>query len=258
VHRRVVPLPSRPAVAEVRLDGDHLVVRSDAHLRDTAALVRRVRRWLDLDADPVTVGGALSADVALAPLVSARPGLRVPTTVDPWETLVRAVVGQQVSVAGATTLLGRIVAEHGADVAGMRAFPAPRALAAAGPDGVGGMPRSRARAVHAAAEAVASGAVDLADPDHDAVAAALLALPGIGPWTVGYLRLRGLADPDAFPASDLVLRQSAAALGLPDDPAGLERRSTAWSPWRAYAASHLWAAAPPTRRTSRTTHEETP
>jgi AraC family transcriptional regulator of adaptative response / DNA-3-methyladenine glycosylase II len=256
VHRRVVPLPTRPAVAEVRLDGDHVVVRSDADLRDTAALVRRVRRWLDLDADPVTVGAALSADVALAPLVATRPGLRVPTTVDPWETLVRAVVGQQVSVAGATTLLGRIVAEHGVEVSGMRAFPTPQALAEAGPDAVGGMPRSRARAVHAVAEAVASGAVDLADPDHDAVAAALLALPGVGPWTVGYLRLRGLADPDAFPAGDLVLRQSAAVLGLPDDARGLEGRSAAWSPWRAYAASHLWAAAPPARRPVRSVHEE--
>ena len=250
-HRRVVPLPNRPAVAEVRLDGDHVVVRSDADLRDTAALVRRVRRWLDLDADPATVGAALSGDPVLAPLVAALPGMRVPTTVDPWETLVRAVVGQQVSVAGATTLLGRIVAEHGSDVAGMRAFPSPDVLAAAGPDVLGGMPRARAHAVHAAAEAVASGGVDLGDPDHDRLAAALLALPGIGPWTVGYLRLRGLADPDAFPAGDLVLRQSAAALGLPDDARGLEARSAAWSPWRAYAASHLWAASPAARRQSR-------
>jgi AraC family transcriptional regulator of adaptative response / DNA-3-methyladenine glycosylase II len=140
------------------------------------------------------------------------------------------------------------VAEHGADVAGMRAFPAPHVLAEAGPEAVGGMPRARAAAVHAVAGAVAGGAVDLADPDHDAVAGALLALPGVGPWTVGYLRLRGLADPDAFPAGDLVLRQSAAALGLPGDARGLQARSAAWSPWRAYAAAHLWAAAPAARR----------
>jgi AraC family transcriptional regulator of adaptative response / DNA-3-methyladenine glycosylase II len=178
--------------------------------------------------------------------------------VDSWETLVRAIVGQQVSVAGATTLLGRIVAHHGVDVAGMRAFPTPAALAAAGPDAIGGMPAARARAVHAAAEAVAGGAVDLADPDHDAVAAGLLDLPGIGPWTVGYLRLRGLADPDAFPAGDLVLRQSAAALGLPDDARGLESRSARWSPWRAYAASHLWAAAPTSRRANLSTRTSAP
>jgi AraC family transcriptional regulator of adaptative response / DNA-3-methyladenine glycosylase II len=258
-HRRVVQLPLRPAVVEVRVDADHVVVRSDADLRDTAALVRRVRRWLDLDADPVTIGAALSADDALAPLVAARPGLRVPTTVDPWETLVRAIVGQQVSVAGATTLLGRIVAEHGDDLAGMRAFPSPEALAEAGPDALTGMPRARARAVHAAADAVVAGELDLGDADQDGLAAALLALPGIGAWTVGYLRLRGLADPDAFPASDLVLRQSAAALGLPGDARGLEARSAAWSPWRAYAASHLWAAAPPARRARATTsHTEEP
>lgn len=255
-HRRTVPLPSRTAVVEVRLEGDAVVVRTDADVRDTAALVRRVRRWLDLDADPATVGAALGDDPVLAMLVAARPGLRVPTTVDPWETLVRAVVGQQVSVAGATTLLGRIAAEHGADAGPMRAFPTAEALAEAGPDAVAGMPRSRARTLHAVAEAVASGVVDLADPDLDATAERLLALPGVGPWTVAYLRLRGLADPDAFPASDLVVRQSALALGLPHDVRGLEQRSAAWSPWRAYAASHLWAAAPaPARRSPRPSEE---
>ncbi|MGD9957433.1 MAG: AlkA N-terminal domain-containing protein [Candidatus Nanopelagicales bacterium] len=257
-HRRTVPLPSRTAVVEVRPEADAVVVRTDADVRDTAALVRRVRRWLDLDADPETVGAALSADRAIAPLVAARPGLRVPTTVDPWETLVRAVVGQQVSVAGATTLLGRIAADHGEEAGGMRAFPTAESLAAAGPDAVTGMPRARARTLHAVAEAVASGAVDLADPDLDATGQRLLALPGVGPWTVAYLRLRGLADPDAFPASDLVVRQSAEALGLSHDVRGLEQRSTAWSPWRAYAASHLWAAAPaPVRRTRTTQPEET-
>ncbi len=255
-HRRTLRLTSRAAVLEVHPEGDAVVIRTDADISDTSALVRRVRRWLDLDADPGTVADALSTDPALAPLVRARPGLRVPTTVDPWETLVRAIVGQQVSVAGATTLLGRIAADHGETVGAMLVFPTAGALAEAGPDAAGGMPRARARTLHAAAEAVATGAVDLADPDLDALGAALLTLPGVGPWTVGYLRLRGLADPDAFPASDLVLRRSAAALDLPADARGLEERSTEWSPWRAYAASHLWAAAP-VRRTTRPS-EETP
>lgn len=248
-HRRAVPLPARTAVVDVRIEGDHAVVRSDADVRDTAALVRRVRRWLDLDADPATIGAALAQDAVLAPLVAAGPGLRVPTTVDPWETLVRAVVGQQVSVAGATTLLGRLVAAHGEDAPqGMRSFPTAEALASIDPAEVGGMPRARVRALLAAADAVASGRIDLGSPDVDGLEAALLDLPGVGPWTAQYLRLRGLADPDAFPASDLVLRQSASALGLPHDVRGLAERSAVWSPWRAYAAAHLWAQAQPVPR----------
>jgi AraC family transcriptional regulator of adaptative response / DNA-3-methyladenine glycosylase II len=256
-HRRVVPLPLRPAVVDVRIEGDHAVVRSDADVHDTAALVRRVRRWLDLDADPVTVGAALSADGVLAPLVAARPGLRVPTTVDPWETLVRAVVGQQVSVAGATTLLGRLVAEHGGEAPqGLRSFPTADVIAEADPAAIRGMPQARSRALVAVASAVASGAVDLASPDLDAAEAALLALPGVGPWTAQYVRLRGLADPDAFPATDLVVRQSAEALGLPGDARALSALAVRWSPWRSYAASHLWAAAPV--RSSARRSEETP
>jgi AraC family transcriptional regulator of adaptative response / DNA-3-methyladenine glycosylase II len=252
-----VPLAARTAVVEVRIEGDHAVVRSDADVRDTAALVRRVRRWLDLDADPVTVGAALAQDPVLAPLVAQRPGQRVPTTVDPWETLVRAVVGQQVSVVGATTLLGRLVDAHGGDAPqGLRSFPTPDVLAVIDPASIGGMPQSRARTLVAAAAAVASGEVDLASPDLDAVESALLALPGVGPWTAQYLRLRGLADPDAFPATDLVLRQSAQALGLPGDARALAAHAERWSPWRSYAAAHLWAAAPV--RTSPRPAEETP
>ena len=242
-HRRVVPLPARPAVVQVRVTADHAVVRSDADVRDTAALVRRVRRWLDLDCDPGAVADVLGRDAALAPLVAARPGLRVPTTVDPWETLVRAIIGQQVSVAGAATVLARLVAAQGRPVAeGLRAFPAAVDVAALDPATVTGMPAARARAVVAAAAVVASGAVDLDDPDRDAVASRLRAVPGIGPWTVEYLRLRGLGDPDAFPATDLVVRRSASALGLPSSDRGLSAHAQRWSPWRSYAAAHLWAA----------------
>jgi AraC family transcriptional regulator of adaptative response / DNA-3-methyladenine glycosylase II len=106
------------------------------------------------------------------------------------------------------------------------------------------MPKSRARTLVDVARAVADGTVDLASPDLDAVESALLGVRGIGPWTAEYVRMRGLSDPDVLPAGDLVLRQSAAALGLPDDPRGLAARAQAWSPWRSYAASYLWAAAP--------------
>ena len=244
-HRRVVPLGARTAVIEVRFHGDHVVVRSDADLRDTAALVRRVRRWLDLDADPSTVDEALRADQALCPLVDARPGLRVPTTVDPWETVVRAIVGQQISVAGARTVLGRIVATYGIELAsGCSAFPTAATLAGVDPAGIAalGMPGARARTVIVAAQAVACGDVDLRLGDPREVEAGLRALPGIGPWTAGYVRLRGLADPDAFPDTDLGLRHAAAALGLPDRARDLAVRAEAWSPWRSYAAQHLWTA----------------
>ncbi|MBI1377601.1 MAG: helix-turn-helix domain-containing protein [Frankiales bacterium] len=244
-HRRVVGTRRGPAVTEVRVAGDHVVVRSGTDLRATASLVRRVRRWLDLDADPDAIGEVLRADADLRPLVTARPGLRVPTTVDPWETLVRTVVGQQVSVAGARTLLGRLVAAFGTPVAdGLAAFPGPGVLAASAPEAISalGMPRTRGRTLHLAARAVARGEVDLTGGDPDEVAATLLRIPGIGPWTADYLRLRGLGDPDAFPAGDLGLRQSAERLGLPSDAAALAVRAAAWSPWRSYAAQHLWTA----------------
>lgn len=240
-HRRVVPLPTRAAVVTVEPGQDHVVVRSDADLRDTAALVARVRRWLDLDSDPATVDGALAGDPALAPLVAARPGLRVPTTVDPWETVLRAVVGQQVSVAAARTLLGRLVAAYGEPVDDLVALPRAERLAEIDPDALTGMPRSRARTVVAVAHAVATGAVDLLDRP-ERVGEQLEAVPGIGPWTSAYVRLRALGDPDVLPVTDLGIRHAARRLGLPDDPRALAERSRAWSPWRSYAAQHLWTA----------------
>jgi AraC family transcriptional regulator, regulatory protein of adaptative response / DNA-3-methyladenine glycosylase II len=247
-HRRVVPLGAHSAVAEVRVVGDHVVVRSDTDIRGTAALVRRVRRWLDLDADPETIDAALADDPALRPLVAARPGLRVLTTVDPWETVVRAIVGQQVSVAGARTILARIVAEFGSPISpGLAGFPGADVLTSVSPDDISvlGMPRARGRTIHAAATAVADGRIDLRGSDPASVREALLELPGIGPWTADYVRLRALADPDAFPVADLGLRHAAVALGLPDDPRGLSARAESWSPWRSYAAQHLWTSAPP-------------
>jgi AraC family transcriptional regulator of adaptative response / DNA-3-methyladenine glycosylase II len=227
----------------VEVVGDHVVVRSDADLRDTAALVHRVRRWLDLDAEPATIAAALSADPVLAPLVADRPGLRVPTTVDAWETVVRAIVGQQVSVAGARTLLGRIVRDLGTtDVAELRAFPTAVEVADAGAGSIAaiGMPGARARSLHSVAAAVADGSIDLRSGDLDAVGEALLAVPGIGPWTVSYVRLRALGDPDVLPETDLGIRHGATALGLPAVPRALAERARAWSPWRSYAAQHLW------------------
>lgn len=207
--------------------------------RDLVTVVSRVRRLLDLDADPVAVDDVLGADPALAPLVGKRPGLRSPGSVDGFETVVRTIVGQQISLRGARTILGRIVAEHGAvgfPGEPWRLFPSPDVLAAADPATLP-MPRARGRSVQAVAAAAASGALDL-EPgaDRDELRAVLLALPGIGAWTADYLRMRAVSDPDVLLTADLVVRRAAADLGL--DLTGGRRD---WAPWRSYATHHLWA-----------------
>jgi AraC family transcriptional regulator of adaptative response / DNA-3-methyladenine glycosylase II len=262
---RTLALPHGPGVCVLR-DGAGAVdcTLRLADLRDLSAAVARVRRLLDLDADPVAVDAHLGADPALAPLVAAVPGRRVPGAVDGFELAVRAVVGQQVSVAAARTVVGRIVLAVGAplpdgldlraDGAGsdegssgvdvpLRAFPTPAAVAAL-PDEALAMPRARANALRGLAAAVADGTLDLGGgADREETRARLLALPGIGPWTATYVAMRALGDPDGLPATDLGVRQGAAALGLPADARALAERARPWAPWRSYAAQHLWAAA---------------
>jgi AraC family transcriptional regulator, regulatory protein of adaptative response / DNA-3-methyladenine glycosylase II len=234
--------------------GDALAVGTSPSLRPAlGALLPRLRRLLDLDADPAAIGAHLATDPTLAPLVRRRPGLRVPGTLDGFDLAVRAILGQQVSVRGATTLAGRLAARFGDPVPlapGDDASPlatlavTAERLADAGIDGVAGigLPRARAAALVALARAVADGALpELDDPRPDMsadVARRLAELPGIGPWTAEYVAMRALRDPDAFPDGDLALRR---ALGDPP-PAALRRASDRWRPWRAYAAMHLWAS----------------
>ncbi|MTD44181.1 hypothetical protein GKE82_07665 [Conexibacter sp. W3-3-2] len=228
-------------VLELELGRDRAVHHAgpvDAALALTAA-----------DEDPAAAGALLRADPALAPLLAARPGLRVPGAVDAAELAVRAVLGQQVSLAAARTLAGRLAVAHGTPRAGSgspgaltHAFPTPSALAALDPATLP-MPRSRGRTVVALAAALADGTLRLDPARPDATRAALLAVPGIGPWTADYVALRALRDRDAFPASDLVLRRTAQALGLPGDARGLLAHAERWRPYRAAAAQHLWAAA---------------
>lgn len=247
-HTRAVPAPSGPAVVTVVLpdpgeggeEQDHVVVRVRvADVADVAPVVARVRRWLDLDADPLLVDEALGADPLLGPLVRRRPGLRVPGTVDGVETAVMAVLGQQVSLRAARTSAGRLVAAYGTPApGGLTGFPTAGALAAAGPDAlreVTGVTGAQARTLHALASAAAGGLALGPDADRDATRAALLALPGVGPWTSEYVALRALGDPDAFLAGDLVVRR---VLGGPARAA--EERARAWRPWRGYALMHLW------------------
>ena len=203
------------------------------------------RRLFDVDADPQAIDAVLAADPALAPLVSAAPGTRVPGSIDGFELAVRAIVGQQVSVASARTTLGRMVARLGTPLPGAAGplthlFPTPSAVAAASPADLP-MPTRRAAALRELARRVDAGELDLSgDGDPPAALAALGSIPGVGPWTVGYIAMRALRDGDAFPAGDLGVRHGMAALGLADDPRSIAARAERWRPWRAYAVMHLW------------------
>jgi AraC family transcriptional regulator of adaptative response / DNA-3-methyladenine glycosylase II len=246
-YRRTLDLDGGPAVVALTPAADHVRCRVRlTALGDLTAAVARCRRLLDLDADPAAVDAVLAGDPVLAPRVASAPGRRVPRTVDGAELAVRAVLGQQVSTAAAATLAGRLAEELGRPVddpgGGLRrCFPTAAALADATP----AVPAARVRTLRAVAAALAGGRLDLGPgADRDDALAVLAAMPGCGPWTVALVAMRGLGDPDAFPATDLGVRRGAALVGLPDDPAGLTARAERWRPWRAYAVQHLWAATP--------------
>ena len=182
----------------------------------------------------------------LAPLVAKAPGRRVPRTVDAAEFAVRAVLGQQVSTAAARTHAGRLAAAHGEpvdDPAGglTRLFPGVATLAAVDPATLA-LPGARRATFAALTTALAGGSVDLSvGSDWAQARAGLAALPGLGPWTVETIAMRGLGDPDAFVPGDLGVRAAASSLGLPATPAALTRHAAAWRPWRSYAVQYLWA-----------------
>ncbi len=217
-------------------------------LRDLAPAVARCRRLLDLDADPAAVDAALATDPALAPMVTAEPGVRVPRTVDGFEVAVRAVVGQQISVASARTTLTRLLSQLPTPVpeaggGGLSGFPAAEEVLAA-PDSAFRMPAARRETLRRLATAVAGGEVDL-EPggDRQETRQRLLALPGIGVWTADYVALRALGDPDVLLPTDVAVRRGAAALGLPTSPHTLHSYADRWRPWRSYTMSRLWRAA---------------
>jgi AraC family transcriptional regulator of adaptative response / DNA-3-methyladenine glycosylase II len=214
--------------------------------RDREAAVAACRRLFDLDAAPDAIAATLRDDPVVGPLVSACPGRRVPGVVEPDELAIRAVLGQQVSLAGAATLAGRLVADLGEPLARpvgrvTHLFPTAERIAAIDPDRLA-MPAARRRAVVGLAGALASGEVVL-DPAGDLAAtrAQLLALPGIGPWTVEYIAMRALRDPDAFLPTDLGVRHALARLGLDDSPRAAAALAERWRPYRAYALQYLWA-----------------
>jgi AraC family transcriptional regulator of adaptative response / DNA-3-methyladenine glycosylase II len=214
---------------------------------DVQAAVQRCRRMFDLDSDPQAIDAQLGADPLLGDLVAKRPGLRSPGHPAGDELLVRALLGQQVSVAGARTHAARLVAAAG-DVLAAPAggvthlFPSAAAVAAHGPDGLA-MPRARANAVVNACAHLADGRIVLdAGSERAAIHAALVALPGIGPWTAQYVAMRALGDPDVFMPTDLGVRHALVALGVDGAPKAAAALAERWSPWRSYALHHLWAS----------------
>jgi AraC family transcriptional regulator, regulatory protein of adaptative response / DNA-3-methyladenine glycosylase II len=218
-------------------------------LRDLTTAVARCRQLLDLDADPIAVSEALRNEPLIGAAVVRDPGRRVPGAAEGFELAVRAVIGQQVSVAGARTVAGRLVEAAGDPLPEptgtlTHLFPTPEALVelAQIDPGAYAMPASRRRALVALAEAVGFGDVVI-DPGADPVELrrSLVALPGIGSWTAEYVAMRALRDPDAFMPTDLGIRRGAKALGLPDGPAQLLAVSEGWRPWRSYAMAHMWA-----------------
>ena len=246
-YRRTLRLPHGPGIVSLRPGPEYIACQlALTDLRDLAMAISRCRRLLDLDADPVAVCDQLRQDLMLAPLIDKAPGRRVPRTVDAAELAVRAVIGQQVSTGAARTHGARLARRYGElvdDQAGglTRLFPDMAALADADEAALA-MPATRRQTVTALARAIASGAVDLgAGADWDLARSTLAAVPGIGPWTIELVAMRGLGDPDAFTATDLGVRQAAAGLGLPGSPAALIRRAEPWRPWRGYAVQYLWA-----------------
>jgi AraC family transcriptional regulator of adaptative response / DNA-3-methyladenine glycosylase II len=231
-------VPGRPALG---------LTVSSTLLPVLVALVAHVRRMFDLDARPDVIARALGTDRELAASVAARPGLRLPGAIDPFEAAIRALLGQQVSVAAATTLAGRFAARFGSRVASgelSHRFATAEEVVAAGSDQIVkiGMPMTRAIAIHELAKAVVSGSLLLdgaiAARDLDDFVARVIALPGIGRWTAHYLAMRALHLPDAFPASDLGIQKALHRAGA----RAVEARAEKWRPFRSYAVMHLWAS----------------
>lgn len=266
-YTRSLRLPNGTGIVTIKPGDGYIVAAFQlTATKDLGAATARVRRLFDLDADSEMIVGHLSADPRLVRAASDVAGLRVPGSVDPHEVAIRAVLGQQVSVAAARTIASRLAEQvsetvgaaaldhsaqpdhtgpKGSEVAPTLLFPSSDAIAALNPDELP-MPRRRAASVVALADALASGKVQLdLGVDREAVRKCLEALPGIGPWTSGYIAMRGLSDPDVCLHSDLVALNGARNLGIATTSDELAKESLQWSPWRSYATHLLWAAAHP-------------
>ncbi len=251
-HLRLGGGPAWFEVRQERADRLHLRARV-TQLGDLSPLVATARRLFDLDADPDAIDGALRAHPEIAPLVARTPGIRVPGAADPHEMLIRAMVGQQITVVAARTALSGLAEALGERTDTGLLFPTMAAIAERGAEVLRG-PAARIRAVTGAAAALADGSLRLTVGDDGAEQrAALLAMPGIGPWTADYVRMRVLGDPDVLLPGDVAMRAGAVASGLPGEPRALTAWAERAAPWRSYLTAHLWRAAPvrPARRVTR-------
>ncbi|MFN4001985.1 DNA-3-methyladenine glycosylase 2 family protein [Microcella sp.] len=250
---RWIDLPRGPALVRVELDDERAGVRVSAALAalgDVAPLTARIRRWFDLDADAAAIDAALGADPLLGPLVAANPGVRIPGSVDAAETLLRTIVGQQISLPAARTVLGRLAADlDDESVPGpLRRFPSAALIAQHGANVLRG-PTRRVRTIIDTAEALASGELVLdVGLTTSELRERLLRMPGIGPWTADYVALRMLGSPDLLLDTDLVLLRTLRAHGAASTPREAALLGVRWAPWRSYATLHLWRAAPPAQR----------
>ncbi|WP_396668889.1 DNA-3-methyladenine glycosylase 2 family protein [Microbacterium sp. R86528] len=253
---RTLRLASGPAWFEIRVDSEQRVrLRARVtQLKDLPVIVTRARRLCDLDADPIAIDAALAQHPELTTAVSRVPGIRVPGAADPHEMLIRAMIGQQITVAAATTALTALTYALGERIddgfGNTRLFPTMAAIAEHGHEVLRG-PAARIRAVTGAAAALADGTLTLTTGDDGAdQRAALLAMPGIGPWTADYVRMRVLGDPDVTLPGDVAVRAGAAACGIPAEPKPFEAWAARTAPWRSYLTAHLWRNAPlrPTRK----------
>ena len=256
---RWIDLPHGHAFVRVTLDPERPGVRVSARLSalaDVAPLSARIRRWFDLDADAAAIDLALGDDAIVGPLVRRAPGIRIPGSVDAAETLLRTIVGQQISLPAARTVLGRLAADlHDpanpvapTDAGGLLWFPTAETIARQGASVLRG-PERRVRTIVDTAEALTSGELVLDVGLSTAeLRDRLLRMPGIGPWTADYVALRVLGSPDLLLDTDLVLLRTLTGLGAASTPRQAAALGERWAPWRSYATLHLWRAAPPPRR----------
>jgi AraC family transcriptional regulator, regulatory protein of adaptative response / DNA-3-methyladenine glycosylase II len=248
VYRRSLDLSGGPAIVELSDGGDHVRCTAFiADVHDISDAIHRCRWILDVDCDSRTIDDALSSTGSLRAIVARAPGKRVPGAGGGAELAVRAVLGQQISIEAARTLAGRLVARYGTKLESPRGsvthvFPTAARLSRARLESLGA-PRSRRDTIRSIASAVASGSVEL-DPgaDRDDTYRRLLAIPGVGPWTAGYVVMRALRDPDVFLSSDLGIRAALSRAGGAGDRDSLKRLAESVSPWGSYATQYLWAA----------------
>lgn len=265
-YARTVEIDGVPGTIEIAPAEERSALAATIRISNKKTLpkiISRIRRVFDLDADIQRITAQLTQDETLAPLVAARPGLRVPGAWDEFELAIRAILGQQITVAAARRLAGKLAVEYGRPIQpsdhtlpGLTTlFPCCEALAAADLSTLG-MPRSRARTLSTLSAACPG--LFLHGQDVGRTVANLKALPGIGEWTAQYIAIRALRDPDAFPAADIgLLRAMTPPEGTRPSPAALLARAEAWRPWRAYAAQHLWTSDPnaPSDKNGSPTHE---